>query len=37
MMNRLEKVITKLEARVAQLEEQVNQSSKNSSKPPSTP
>ncbi|MBS4167038.1 hypothetical protein NEOC65_002141 [Neochlamydia sp. AcF65] len=36
MVNKLEKVITKLEARMAQLEEQLNQNSKNSSKPPST-
>ncbi|WP_166154290.1 DUF6444 domain-containing protein [Neochlamydia sp. AcF84] len=35
-VNRVEKVITKLETRMAQLEEQLNQNSKNSSKSPST-
>ncbi|BBI18231.1 DUF6444 domain-containing protein [Neochlamydia sp. S13] len=36
LVNRLEKIITKLEARIAHLEAQLNQNSKNSSKPPST-
>nr|WP_166157949.1 DUF6444 domain-containing protein [Neochlamydia sp. AcF84]NGY95836.1 hypothetical protein [Neochlamydia sp. AcF84] len=36
MVNKVEKVITKLEARIAQLEEQLNKNSKNSSQPPST-